>query len=275
MSVLSLAEIQQRMQEAILAASPSDNAIGLIARPATGSAETRLETYRSAYRIRLLAILREDFDALHEFLGDTDFDMLAAAYLEAHPSHTPDARWFGDGLAAFAASATPFAAHPVIAELAALQWALGKAFDAHDAPAATIDDLAAVTRDIDVNVFVPADHAAELAFAFHPCVSILTRTTNAAEILTALRSGSDPVAPETVDDGALILVWRAESRARYRVLEAEEAMLAREAASGASFALLCEMAAMMRDDGNAAMRVAGVMRTWLESGIVSQLRIQS
>ncbi|MCB1383262.1 MAG: putative DNA-binding domain-containing protein [Notoacmeibacter sp.] len=265
MSVLSLAEIQQRMQEAILAASPSDNAIGLIARPATGSAETRLETYRSAYRIRLLAILREDFDALHEFLGDTDFDMLAAAYLEAHPSHTPDARWFGDGLAAFAASATPFAAHPVIAELAALQWALGKAFDAHDAPAATIDDLAAV----------PADHAAELAFAFHPCVSILTRTTNAAEILTALRSGSDPVAPETVDDGALILVWRAESRARYRVLEAEEAMLAREAASGASFALLCEMAAMMRDDGNAAMRVAGVLRTWLESGIVSELRVQS
>ncbi|MCB1420273.1 MAG: putative DNA-binding domain-containing protein [Notoacmeibacter sp.] len=264
MSRSSLADIQSRLQQAILDANPSPGALDLIAPPVAGDAATRLETYRSAYRIRLVGILRDDFDALHQFLGDEDFDTLANAYVEAHPSHTRNARWYGEAFAQFARATAPFAGHPVIGELAALQWALGTAFDAPDASVATLSDLAGIS---------PND-VAGMRLTMHPSAAILPRRTNAADIFSAIRSGGEAIAPDEINDGSAVLVWRSESRAHYRILAAEEAMLANEAAGGASFALLCEMAAMMDDPDNAALRVAGVLRGWLDDGVLSGLRPQ-
>ena len=254
-----LAELQAIMQAAILADSPVDDALAMIAEPSGNTAGERLETYRSAYRIRLVSILREEFDALHAFLGDEEFDALALAYVAVCPSSTPDARWYGDRFASFALSTQPWSDHPVIGELAALQWALSGAFDAADAPVMLIDDLAAI----------PAAAVASLRLAFHPSASLLDRTTNASEIFTALRGDAEPIAPSAIDDGSAVLVWRSDNRARYRILEAEEAMLAREAMGGQEFSLLCEMAATMADPDSAAMRVAGVLRGWIDSGVLS------
>lgn len=255
----SLAELQARMQAAILAESPADEDLTLIAEPAGNTPGERLETYRSAYRIRLVSILRDEFDALHAFLGDEEFDALALAYVAACPSSTPDARWYGARFAGFALSTGPWSDHPVIGELAALQWALSGAFDAADAPVMQIEDLAAI----------PADGVASLRLAFHPSTSLLERRTNASEIFTGLRSEAEPVAPDAIADGSAVLVWRSDNRARYRILEAEEAMLAREAMGGQDFSLLCEMAATMADPDSAAMRVAGVLRSWIDGSVLS------
>ncbi len=258
-----LAELQARMQAAILADSPAGDALALIAEPEGNTPGERLETYRSAYRIRLVSILREEFDALHAFLGDEEFDALALAYVAACPSSTPDARWYGKRFAGFALSTQPWGKHPVIGELAALQWALSGAFDAADAPVMQMDDLAAI----------PADAVAGLRLTFHPSAGLLERKTNACEILTALRSAAEPVAPSTIDDGSAVMVWRGDNRARYRIIEAEEAMLAREAMGGQDFSLLCEMAATMADLDTAAMRVASVLRGWIDSGVLTGVQL--
>lgn len=256
----SLAELQARMQAAIK--DGDDAALALIAAPPHNSREDRLATYRNAYRLRLAAILRDDFDAIHAFLGDAQFEALSAAYIEACPSSTPNARWFADRFPAFTAATAPWNTHPVIGDLAALQWALAGAFDAADGEAASLQDLAAL----------PPERAMDMVLAFTPSVRLLTPGTNAAAILSALRQDETPPDAASLPNGCATLVWRADLQARYRPLEPEEAMLLAEAMAGRSFGLLCEMAAMMADPGSAAPRVAGYLRGWIESGMVAGIK---
>ena len=258
MTGLSLAQLQAGMQAAIK--DGDDAALDLIAAPPHNSRADRLATYRDAYRLRLAGILRDDFDALHAFLGDEQFDLVARAYIDACPSATRNARWYGERFAAFASQTPPWSAHPVIGDLAALQWALSSAFDAPDAPTASLDDMARI----------PPEKALSLRLQLHPSVAIVPISTNAAAILGALRRNEAPPAPQPEAAGAAILVWRLDMQARYRSLDEEEAMLLRETIDGARFGLLCEMAAMMSDPENAAMRVAGHLRGWVDSGLVSR-----
>lgn len=257
----SLAQLQASMQAAIK--DGDDSALALIAAPPHNSRAQRLATYRDAYRLRLAGILRDDFDALHAFLGDEQFDLLAQAYVDACPSKTRNARWYGQGFAAFAAQTAPWNRHPVIADLAALQWALSCAFDAPDGAVAGLADMARV----------PPERAMDMRVHLHPSLQLLDLSTNAAAIFAALRQDEPVPAPERTENGAPVLVWRMDMQARYRPLGAEEAMLLRETLSGAHFGLLCEMAAMMDDPDNAAMRVAGYLRGWVETGLVSRFGV--
>jgi hypothetical protein len=52
------------------------------------TSEDRLQVYCNAYYARLLDCLREEFGALHRFLGQDVFDGLAIAYLEQYPSRS-------------------------------------------------------------------------------------------------------------------------------------------------------------------------------------------
>ncbi|MFP1633257.1 putative DNA-binding domain-containing protein [Zhengella sp. ZM62] len=257
----TLAQLQASMQAAIK--DGDDAALALIAAPPHNSRAERLATYREAYRLRLAGILRDDYDALHAFLGDEQFDLLSQAYIDACPSTTRNARWYGERFAAFAGGTEPWSRHPVIGDLAALQWALSCAFDAPDGAAAGLDDMARV----------PPEAAMGMRLHLHPSLQLLDLSTNAASIFGALRQDEPPPAPEFSEGGAPVLVWRMEMQARYRPLDPEEAMLLRETRAGAHFGLLCEMAAMMDDPDNAAMRVAGYLRGWVETGLVSRFAL--
>src|SRR5205814_3406875 len=79
-----------------------------------------------------IEVLTNDFPGLMAMAGPADFDLLARAYIAAHPSRHASVRWFGRHLADFMARTTPYSGSPAAAEMARFEWLLGEAFDAPD-----------------------------------------------------------------------------------------------------------------------------------------------
>ncbi|PPJ80640.1 DUF2063 domain-containing protein, partial [Staphylococcus haemolyticus] len=105
------------------------------------SALEGLRIYHNAYRSRLLAVLREDFPALQQWLGEQSFEQLALAYIAAWPPRHFSIRWLGEKLPEFIRS---YIAEPQLSpmrELAELEWAFTLAFDAQDVEALSLQAI--------------------------------------------------------------------------------------------------------------------------------------
>ena len=154
----ALDELQRRLWRLIsapegvaeaLASEPEARAPSLsdwIVDDAQLGAARRLEVYANAYFARIHECLARDFAALAAAIGEAGFHDLVTAYLIAHPSRHPSLRFIGAALPDYLADApqaAPFRRRwPWAADLARLEWALGCAFDAADAPARYLDYLA-------------------------------------------------------------------------------------------------------------------------------------
>jgi hypothetical protein len=129
----TLAELQQRFQKAILLENFTPDLFAAEGALLAGG----IGVYLQAYRARLTAALRDNFPVLQRALGDDAFDLLARAYIDAHPSHFRSIRWFGHRLVEFLAAAPERLPHPALLDLARMDWAMRTAFDAADAAALT------------------------------------------------------------------------------------------------------------------------------------------
>jgi len=77
---------------------------GLVERvlPRGGSPpQDRLAIYNRQYWFRLLTVLQEEYPLLRHWLGLVEFNRMAVAYLDAHPSTSPTLRELSDHLVAF------------------------------------------------------------------------------------------------------------------------------------------------------------------------------
>lgn len=253
----SLKELQERFQAGILAGD--DTILGDVKDSAREQRTVLFGVYRHAYVARLVEILGNDYEQLHTYLGDEGFAKLAQAYVTAHPSDQRNARWYGRHLPRFAKETSPFAGHPEIAELAALEKALEDAFDGPDATPLTIGDLAAV----------PPEDWPRLSFAPHPTVIRLRFTTNAADIWSALKEETASPTPTRLPELLALIVWRQSLMARFRPLDAEEAMMWNEAAKGVPFGALCEMVATFGGEDQAELRAATYLKSWIDAGMLT------
>ena len=122
------------------------------------------------------------------------FATLTRAYIAAHPSDRRSARDFGRHMPRFLRETEPYAKHKELAEIAAIEKALGDAFDGPDAEPLTMERLAALA---------PEDWP-RLVFEPHPTAIRLTFQTNAADLWTALHGETAPPKPRQP--------WRARSR---------------------------------------------------------------
>ena len=111
------------------------------------SAEDRLDIYATAIRLRFLEVLGQDYPGLHALAGAEEFRRLGLAYVEAHPSHHPSIRWFGEHLPAFLRSTAPWREQPALAEMAGFEWAKGELLDAADSTVVGVADIAAIPPD--------------------------------------------------------------------------------------------------------------------------------
>lgn len=259
---MKLAEIQARFQAALIGGDTS--ILGLIPDSPREAKEKLLSVYQNAYVIRLVDVLKTDFEKLHAYMGDDLFEKTAQRYLAAHPSHYRSARWIGTALPDFLRLDADTARLPVLSELAALECALNDAFDSADAPVLGFDDLTAI----------PAQDWGHLSFDPHPCVRILRMATNAGRVWSALAEGVEPEPPQSTS-GETLIIWRKDHLARFRTLEAEEAMLWTEASHGADFSSLCELAAVFDAPEEASLRTATYLKGWLDGGLLSAARIRS
>lgn len=256
-----LADLQALFQKAIL---DGDETIFRHVRDSSRTTrKTLFGVYAHGYLARLIEILRNDYPLLAGYVGEETFATLATSYIRRHPSHTPNARWFGAGLPEHLGALAEFAPRPELSELAAIERATSDAFDAADAAVLAIDDL--------------ARHAPEswplLVFAFHPSTRVLSLQTNAFVLWRALRAGEVLPALEVRDAVQSLCVWRQDATPRLRVMADEEAMMWIEAADGARFEALCEMLATARDPESAPVRAVGYLQSWIAAGLLSSVRI--
>jgi hypothetical protein len=256
-----LAPLQTAFQDFILTANPAVR--GEVVGTAQVDADTRLGIYANAYRLRLIEALDTDYPGLHALAGDEEFDRLARAYIETHPSGYRSVRWYGGGLSEYLRGTAPYSAHPVLADMAAFEWALTDAFDAADSTPAAVDDMAAI----------PPDAWPDLTFATHASVRRLDLHWNVPTIWKAIDAGDDPPAPEPADGPRAWLLWRRDLTTHFRSLEIDEAWAFDALHRGETFATICEGLTEWIDAQNVAVQAAGLLKRWLIDGLIRDIRI--
>ena len=257
-----LASLQDEFQRAVVA---GDDAV--LAELVDTSKENRnvlLNVYRNAYVLRLIDFLSHDYEKLHAYMGDEQFAQMARDFIAANPSATPNARWFGAGLAKFLQTSDPYRDMPVLSDLADLESALNDVFDAEDAVVLGLVDLKAVAPDAwPMLTFVP-----------HPATRRLDLSTNASDIWSALHKDETPPQPKAPGETNQLIIYRSDGMAAFRALSSDEAMMWDEAAKGVRFSILCEMLSIYCGEENAAARAASYLQGWINSGLLTRVEIE-
>lgn len=227
---------------------------------AKADAETRLEVYYQAYRLRLVEILQNDFTGVHALLGTDAFREMVLKYIAAHPSEHPSVRWFGRHLADFLAL-PPYAGHPELAEMAQFEWAWAHAFDAADVAAAGPEVMAAVAPEA----------WAGLRVSVHPSVQRLDLNYNVPALFEAATRDDTPPPLVGESDALPWLLWRRDLIVHWRSLEADEAWALGAAVQAQTFGDLCSGLCGWHEPDAVPMRAASLLRTWLEEGLLSNV----
>lgn len=253
-----LHELQTQFQAAVLRGEA--DVLAHIPGSSRASNEVLFGVYAHAFVARLVGVLKGEHRCVRAYLGCEVFDRVARGYVRAHPSRTPNARWYAAG---FPEHLRAVSDDPVAHELAAIEQAVGLAFDAADEP---LLDLAALSS-------IPADAWPGLVFVPHASARALRLTTNAHAIWQAIVAEAVMPRGEPVAEGQLLLVWRRDgTRPSVRALPPEEAMLWTEMSAGQPFGRLCELAAQFSGGDGAPQRVALVLASWLGSGALTAVR---
>lgn len=258
-----LATLQRAFQTFILNA---DNAIRQeVTDTPQAPAPERLDIYSTAYRLRLLEALQTDYTALHAALGDEGFAQLCFAFIDVFPSTYPNLRWFGANLDAYLDTTPPYADIPVLAELARFEWAKGLAFDASDE---TILSIQAIAN-------IPGADWPDMSFLTHPSVQRLDLFSNAALIWKAVAAEEAPPQPVYIDQPVAWIIWRHDLKVFFRSLTADEAWAIDSLRQGANFAEICTGLCEWVDEMHAAQHAAGLLKGWVENGMIHRVQLKT
>lgn len=226
----------------------------------TLSVERGLQIYHHAYRARLLSVLREDFTAVHYWLGDEQFDQLAAVYIKTRPSRHYSLRWLGEGFADFIEQQLQAEQKAALVELARLEWGFTLAFDSAHAEPLSLEQIASLAPDE-----WPA-----LQVQLLPCVQCLPLRYNSLALWQAARAGTEFPSSELLPEQKLCLIWRRQLVSQYRSLgSAEAAALLGMCVEGWDFARLCEQLAATQADA-APLQAASWLKQWLSEGLLQR-----
>mgnify|MGYP001182392842 CR=1 FL=1 len=157
----TLLEVQDAMRRRLL--DDADlGAVALLAN-ALGPAE-RLSIYRNTSRSTLTNALRLTYPAVHRLVGDDFFAAAADAFITNGPPHTAWLDVYGASFPEFLRSFEPAAALVYLADVARLEWAIGRALHAFDRKPLALAQLASVAES----------HQSHVCFEPHPAVSLVS-----------------------------------------------------------------------------------------------------
>lgn len=262
MTTHTLPTLQDAFQNFLLRTQDIHPIAAAVVSDTKASASRRLDIYAYAYRARLSEALEQDFEALHTLLGDDQFHSLCHDYIQLHPSQHFSLRYLGQHMAAFLRTHTLYQQQPVLAELAAFEWAMTETFDAADMSVIQLDDLARLA----------AEHWGELRFSVHPSVQRLELTWNAPAIWNAVQQKQEPPAPEYTELPLTWLVWRQELKTWFRSLPADEAWAWQAACTDHSFADICGGLCRWQDEVSVPAAAASMLQRWINDGLISSIR---
>lgn len=284
----ALSDLQSDFQSFLL--DGNKRMLGRVAGTAKVSAETRLAIYYDAYRLRLLEALASNYPVLRAWIGEDEFENIGIAYVAAYPSRHFSIRWFGHLLPEFLATTPPWDDKSILAEMAALEWALSEAFDAEDATVIGVEDMAAIPAPAWPGMRLQL-HPSAQRLDLHWNVPIIWKAINQSldvEKNTASCHGETSATPaaetERHEDAPALagapapveheypqawLVWRQNLKTWFRSLSVDEAWALDAAMTGENFAAICAGLCEWIDAQNVALHAAGLMKQWITDGIVS------
>lgn len=177
----SLRDMQQAMRRSLL--GHDDSIAAFVVDDGVAAAE-RLGIYRNTFVGVATGALRLNHPAVARLVGDDFFDATAQAYVVRHP---PASAWldqYGDAYADFLAQWQAAASLPYLADVARLEWAVGRTLHAPDAAAvdaATLASLAARAPEAQASV----------RFDPHPALQLVRTATPADAIWRAVLDRDD------------------------------------------------------------------------------------
>ncbi|MGH1349206.1 MAG: HvfC/BufC family peptide modification chaperone [Methyloligellaceae bacterium] len=254
----SLKELQDSFQNAILDGSGA-SVIDLISESEKEERDVLFGVYSNAYVARLTEFLMNDYEKLHEYLGDEQFFDLARVYIAANPSDNPNGRWFGSKLPEYMAKTEPYSNMPVLFEMAYFERSLNDVFDAREADVVTLEALGQVA---------PEDWP-RLVLTPHPSVIRVDFNTNVADIWGALQNGEDVPASVSLDEPNHIVFYREQRMSKFRSMEYAEAMMWDQAIKEVPFGVLCEMMGTYTTEDQAPVLAASFLQTWIVSEMLA------
>jgi len=258
----ALAELQAQFQRYVLGAAPGIES-SVIGNP-RGDAQTRLDVYADTYRLRLLEVLGLDYEALSRLVGAAKFERLGRDYIEAHPSDTASVRWFGRHLPDFLRGTAPYAAKPLLAELAQFEWTKGEVFDAPDIEPVPLAAVAAL----------PPESWAPMRLLPHPTLRRLDLRWNVPAICQAYEAEKTAPRARARAQAQAWLLWRdAELDIRWRPLAADEAAALDAVIAGRSFGELCDLLCQWVEPEQAPLHAAGLLKRWIVDRLIAEIEV--
>jgi len=197
----------------------SDRALASLVVPDRIAGERRLQIHRNHYRLTLTEALAATFPSLQYVLGETDFAILAAAYLRDHPPTTPCLHEYGGSFPAFAGGRS------WLADLGRLDWTINRAYHAAELPALDPTRLAKV----------PPASIDDLVFTLQPSVGFVSSRVALGEVFEAIRSEAPRQRLPLAATGAHLLVARRELEVSWWALAEWEWRFLKRLADGESF----------------------------------------
>lgn len=254
-----LRDLQVRFQRYLLEADESA-VEGLFADSGGKDVATGRGVYFDAYRLRLIGALKADYPVLLATMGEERFARIAGEYTMSTRSPYHNLRWYGGGLGSHLKSSPYSAAEPWLAEVAAFEWALMAAFDSPDRNSLRVEDLSALAPE----------HWPETRFILHPCVRVLRFEFEVPKLWKAYKAGEEIFGERPGAHPGRWLIWRQGLETFFRSLESEEAAALEVLAADGTFAQVCERLDELGAD--AALRAAGLLKRWLQDGLVADMR---
>ena len=221
-----------------------------------------LSIYRHGYFSRLHECLTVDYSAVRALLGEQGFETAARAYVEAYPSRYANVRWLGQHFPAFLRQHDATKDRTDVIEMAEFEWALGLALDAAYDEAMAAEELMQLSGEQWV------------ALTVKPRANVFRLTLQTMAPKAWVKHEDKPLGSLTVERAPKPidwLVWRKDTNPQFRSMEPDEAWAFDAAASGASFAELCEGLAQFMPVDQAATRAAGLLRAWIDARLLLPL----
>lgn len=251
----ALEDLQLALQRHVLDA-PSD--IAACIRPDRGlEPARRLDIYRHAYRARLAEALRDSYGHTAAYLGTEAFARLAGDYVEAQPSRHRNLRWYGASFAPWLRLGGRAA--PEVAELAALDWALRRAFDGPDCVALGLADLAAIAPEA-----WPA-----MRLQLQPTVERVRFAHNTVALWHALDTGQPAPAAARLPEENTVLVWRRGLQPHFRSLGPFEDAALDLVAAASPFGAACEALAERFPGADVVRETGTLLRRWVDEELLA------
>ena len=224
-----------------------------------------LSVYHFAYHARLVECLLDDFPCVNylcgELGGEDSFEQLARTYIHAHPSRHPNLNGYGAGFAPWLRRLRrPVLHRALLAEVAALEWALVEVLHAEAAPLLDPQALAAI----------PLEKWGDLRLQPAATVRLLKTTYAVNPLYQAWRTDEPLVIPPAVP--ATVAVYR-ECYALWRMdCSPLTAGLLRDLFTGRPLGVaLARCARAGSDVPDLVPRVMEWFRTWVASGFFARI----